>query len=252
MGSAAVARTGGRRLRRGGRPGASSRAIPTGTPPSALSTDPTGSSWSTPEGRTRTASSSATTYAGWRPTSRSGGSSTPTSTSTTSRATWPSRAPASTPTRTPPPGWSTPATGSRARSGPTRRSTRACPGTRPSSSRRCSTTEYRLPDATFSSAAAIDLGDRIVELAYPGRGHTSGDIAIRVPDADVVFAGDLIEQSAPPSFGGDCFPLDWPATLDLVIGMLTDARSSYPGHGTAGGQGVRAGPARRRLRHRRD
>ena len=94
-------------------------------------------------------------------------------------------------------------------------------------------TDYRLPDATFSSAAAIDLGDRIVELAYPGRGHTSGDIAIRVPDADVVFAGDLIEQSAPPSFGGDCFPLDWPGTLDLVIGMMTDATVVVPGHGTA-------------------
>jgi glyoxylase-like metal-dependent hydrolase (beta-lactamase superfamily II) len=94
-------------------------------------------------------------------------------------------------------------------------------------------TEYRLPDATFSSAAAIDLGDRIVELAYPGRGHTSGDIAIRVPDAEVVFAGDLIEQSAPPSFGGDCFPLDWPATLDLVVGMLIDTTVVVPGHGTA-------------------
>ena len=93
-------------------------------------------------------------------------------------------------------------------------------------------TEYRLPDETFSSAAVIDLGDRIVELAYPGRGHTSGDIAIRVPDADVVFAGDLIEQSAAPSFGTDCFPLDWPATLDLVIGMLTPGSVVVPGHGT--------------------
>ncbi len=93
-------------------------------------------------------------------------------------------------------------------------------------------TDYRLPDETFASVAAIDLGDRIVELAYPGRGHTSGDIAIRVADADVVFAGDLIEQSAPPSFGGDCFPLDWPATLDLVIGMLTPGSVVVPGHGT--------------------
>jgi len=94
-------------------------------------------------------------------------------------------------------------------------------------------TEYGLPDVTFSSASAIDLGDRIVELAYPGRGHTSGDIAIRVPDAEVVFLGDLIEQSAPPSYGGDCYPLDWPSTLDLAIGMLTDASVVVPGHGTA-------------------
>ena len=93
-------------------------------------------------------------------------------------------------------------------------------------------TDPRLPDVTFSSVAAIDLGDRVVELAYPGRGHTSGDIAIRVPDADVVFAGDLVEQSAPPSFGSDCHPLDWPATLDLVIGMLTADTVVVPGHGS--------------------
>jgi glyoxylase-like metal-dependent hydrolase (beta-lactamase superfamily II) len=93
-------------------------------------------------------------------------------------------------------------------------------------------TAYREPDETFSSVAAIDVGDRVVELAYPGRGHTSGDIAIRVPDADVVFAGDLIEQSAPPSFGGDCFPMDWPGTLDLVVGMLGASTVVVPGHGT--------------------
>ncbi len=93
-------------------------------------------------------------------------------------------------------------------------------------------TQYRLPDETFSSAAAIDLGDRYVELAYPGRGHTDGDLAVRVPDADVVFAGDLIEQSANPSYGPDCFPLDWAPSLDLLIGMLTPQTVVVPGHGT--------------------
>ncbi len=34
-----------------------------------------------------------------------------------------------------------------------------------------------------------------------------------------------------PGFGDDCFPLEWPATLDLVIG-LTDADTVVvPGHG---------------------
>nr|MBA3232720.1 MBL fold metallo-hydrolase [Propionibacteriales bacterium] len=48
-------------------------------------------------------------------------------------------------------------------------------------------TSYRLPDETFSSTAVIDLGDRYVELAYPGRGHTDGDLVLSVPDVDVVF-----------------------------------------------------------------
>ena len=32
---------------------------------------------------------------------------------------------------------------------------------------------------------SLDLGDRAVELVHPGRGHTGGDLVVRVPDADV-------------------------------------------------------------------
>ncbi len=92
--------------------------------------------------------------------------------------------------------------------------------------------EYRLPDVTFSSVSTIDLGDRYVELAHPGRGHTNGDLVLRVGDVDVVFGGDLIEQSADPAFGADCFPLEWGGSLDLMIGMLTEKSVVVPGHGT--------------------
>jgi len=87
-------------------------------------------------------------------------------------------------------------------------------------------------DQSFSSARAIDLGDRLVELIHPGRGHTAGDLVVRVPDVDVLLAGDLVEESAPPSFGGDCHPFEWPSSLDLVISLLTDASVVVPGHGS--------------------
>jgi glyoxylase-like metal-dependent hydrolase (beta-lactamase superfamily II) len=92
-------------------------------------------------------------------------------------------------------------------------------------------TEPRHPDTTFASVRTLDLGDRYVELVYPGRGHTDGDIVIRVPDAEVLFAGDLVEESAPPAYGEDCFPLDWPGSLDMAIGMLTEGTAVVPGHG---------------------
>jgi glyoxylase-like metal-dependent hydrolase (beta-lactamase superfamily II) len=88
---------------------------------------------------------------------------------------------------------------------------------------------------TFSSAKVVDLGDRLVELIHPGRGHSAGDAVVRVGDADVLFAGDLVEESAArggvPGYGEDCFPMDWPATLDLLIGLLTPATTVVPGHG---------------------
>jgi glyoxylase-like metal-dependent hydrolase (beta-lactamase superfamily II) len=91
------------------------------------------------------------------------------------------------------------------------------------------------PTETFSSARAIDLGDRLVELVHPGRGHTAGDAVVRVGDCDVMFAGDLVEESARrravPGFGEDSFPMEWPSTLDLMIGLLTADSVVVPGHG---------------------
>nr|MDQ4008750.1 MBL fold metallo-hydrolase [Actinomycetota bacterium] len=92
-------------------------------------------------------------------------------------------------------------------------------------------TGLRHPDQIFSSVRTIDLGDRYVELFHPGRGHTDGDLLVRVPDADVVFAGDLVEESAPPMYGEDSFPLEWPGTLDVALGVLTGQTRVVPGHG---------------------
>ncbi|WP_115852158.1 MBL fold metallo-hydrolase [Thermasporomyces composti] len=89
----------------------------------------------------------------------------------------------------------------------------------------------RPPTRTFVSVATIDLGDRVVELIHPGRGHTDGDVVVRVPDADVVYVGDLVEESGPPAYGDDSYPLEWPTTLDVVAGLLTPRTAVVPGHG---------------------
>ena len=89
------------------------------------------------------------------------------------------------------------------------------------------------PDRTFSGRIGLSIGGRGVELVHLGRGHTDNDIIVRVPDCGVLFAGDLLEQGAPPSFE-DAYPLDWPATLghllDLVAGPGAMA-PILPGHG---------------------
>jgi glyoxylase-like metal-dependent hydrolase (beta-lactamase superfamily II) len=92
-------------------------------------------------------------------------------------------------------------------------------------------TEVVVPGRTFSSAVSLDLGDRHVELVHPGRGHTGGDLVVRVPDADVVLAGDLVEHGSPPAFGTDCYPMEWPLTLDTVLSLSTSSSVVVPGHG---------------------
>lgn len=92
-------------------------------------------------------------------------------------------------------------------------------------------TPVRLPDETFRRSREIDLGDRVVVLRHAGRGHTDGDIGVFVPDADLAFLGDLVEESAPPSFGRDCWPLEWPSTLGALAAPLGAGSLVVPGHG---------------------
>ncbi|HEX5828043.1 MAG TPA: MBL fold metallo-hydrolase [Candidatus Limnocylindrales bacterium] len=92
------------------------------------------------------------------------------------------------------------------------------------------------PTCTFLEQATICLADqREVELAYLGRGHTDNDIVMRVPDADVLCAGDLLEAGAAPFFG-DGFPMDWPATAEALLGMVGPTTVVVPGHGDHGGR----------------
>lgn len=88
------------------------------------------------------------------------------------------------------------------------------------------------PGATFSSVRTLDLGGRLVELVHPGRGHTGGDLVVNVPDADVLLAGDLVEKAGPPAYGPDSWPLEWPTTLDVVLGLLRPSTVVVPGHGS--------------------
>lgn len=82
------------------------------------------------------------------------------------------------------------------------------------------------PDATVDPELRVDLGGRTVTLLHPGRGHTDHDVVAVA--GDVVFAGDLVEQGAPPDFG-DAVVAEWPAT---VARLLTLGVSTFvPGHG---------------------
>lgn len=87
------------------------------------------------------------------------------------------------------------------------------------------------PSITLALAKVIDVGGRRVEVLHFGPAHTDGDLVVYVPDADVVFAGDLVESAGPPSFGPDCRLREWPIALDGILGMTREASRILPGHG---------------------
>jgi glyoxylase-like metal-dependent hydrolase (beta-lactamase superfamily II) len=101
-------------------------------------------------------------------------------------------------------------------------------------------TELVQPDEVYEGEhATIDLGGRTVGLSTYGLAHTRGDQVVYVPDAGVVFVGDLAEERIFPIF--PWFPPD-DADLDAanwvqVLAMLEDLEPDIvvPGHGSVGG-----------------
>lgn len=85
------------------------------------------------------------------------------------------------------------------------------------------------PSHLVADEATVTFGGRRIEMKHLGRGHTDNDLVVAVPEAGVVFAGDLVENDAPPSFG-DAYPLEWPETVAAVADLVTGP--VVPGHGT--------------------
>src|ERR671911_2051425 len=91
------------------------------------------------------------------------------------------------------------------------------------------------PTLTFEGEMSLYLGKREVRLMQLGAGHTSGDIVAWVPDAEVMFSGDLIEYHS-ACYCGDAHLREWPLTLDAIRDFNPTAL--VPGRGDA----LRGGP----------
>ena len=86
------------------------------------------------------------------------------------------------------------------------------------------------PSVTFPDQMSVWLGRREVRIMHIGRGHTAGDVVAFVPDANVVFSGDLVEYHS-ACYCGDAHITDWPATLDRLAEF--SAKALLPGRGAA-------------------
>ncbi|QNP63244.1 MBL fold metallo-hydrolase [Streptomyces genisteinicus] len=89
-----------------------------------------------------------------------------------------------------------------------------------------------VPHHAVSGECAIDLGGRQAVLADAGPGHSGHDLALLVPGTpDVVFCGDLVEESGEPQAGPDAVGPRWPAALDRLLALGGPHARYVPGHG---------------------
>lgn len=86
------------------------------------------------------------------------------------------------------------------------------------------------PTLTFTGRLTLWLGKRRVDIWHPGRGHTAGDTIAFVPDAGVMFSGDLVEYKS-ACYCGDAFLQEWPETIRKLAALKPAAL--VPGRGDA-------------------
>ncbi|MFI6499486.1 MBL fold metallo-hydrolase [Nonomuraea typhae] len=101
------------------------------------------------------------------------------------------------------------------------------------------------PDVVYADAYDLDLGGRVVHLRATGRAHSRGDQVVTVPDAGMMFTGDLVEAGQfaifPwfPPHDTDVSGVRWIAVMERLAARLP--RVVVPGHGDLGGPELLAG-----------
>lgn len=108
--------------------------------------------------------------------------------------------------------------------------------------RRLEGAEVPTPDVVYGQSHELDLGGRVVRLQAVGRAHSKGDQVVTVPDADVLFTGDLAETGQfaifPwfPPHDTDVSGLGWIQVMERLV--ASGPGTVVPGHGETGGTQV--------------
>ena len=89
--------------------------------------------------------------------------------------------------------------------------------------------EIVLPTITFTDRLTLHSGKRVIDIRYLGRGHTSGDIVVYLPNERIVVAGDLVMAPVPYVGSPQSHPADWSKTLEKLLAL--DPATIIPGHG---------------------
>lgn len=94
--------------------------------------------------------------------------------------------------------------------------------------------ELVFPDVAYSGQSAVlDLGGVTARLLAVGPAHTRGDQVVFLPDARILFAGDLVEERFLPIFAdGDASGVRWLEVLDELEAL--DPAVIVGGHGEVG------------------
>jgi cyclase len=89
------------------------------------------------------------------------------------------------------------------------------------------TTVQAVPTLVFDHQMDLDLGGRMVQVRFLGKGNTAGDTVVYLPAEKILMTGDLVVSPVPYMFGG--FPVEFVTTLESLMNF--NAQIIVPGHG---------------------
>jgi glyoxylase-like metal-dependent hydrolase (beta-lactamase superfamily II) len=97
--------------------------------------------------------------------------------------------------------------------------------------------ELTEPHESYPDRHRIDLGGVVVELESVGPAHTRGDQLVWLPEQQVIFAGDLVENRFFPILpDADAHGSEWIDLLERMERM--EPATVVPGHGAVGDVGL--------------
>lgn len=89
--------------------------------------------------------------------------------------------------------------------------------------------QLTLPALCYSDGLTLHLGRHRVEMFCPGPAHTDGDTAVHLPDAGVLFAGDLLFTGIFPAALPEANMRGW---VKVLAGLEhLPCATLVPGHG---------------------
>jgi glyoxylase-like metal-dependent hydrolase (beta-lactamase superfamily II) len=89
-------------------------------------------------------------------------------------------------------------------------------------------TQLRVPSSIWDGRLELSVGERAVTFVELGPAHTGSDSIVHVPDAGVVFTGDLLFIGGTPIVWQGPFQ-NWLDACEAILSL--DARVLVPGHG---------------------
>jgi glyoxylase-like metal-dependent hydrolase (beta-lactamase superfamily II) len=96
--------------------------------------------------------------------------------------------------------------------------------------------EQREASINVISSKTFEVVKGIVEVFYPGAGHSQDNVVVWLPNEKILFGGCFVKSLQSNNLGNtvDASITEWPQSIQRVINKYPNIKTVVPGHGKVG------------------